>query len=332
MSVYSPLLGTLWRTLESYGVDPTQVIDQGLYRPGAASQRADRVSFTDYDATLDRAAALVGDPAMGLRSAQFAHPSHLGALGHAWLASSTLRDAFRLAARFSRMSNEDIETQIEELPDRVVLRYRMLRQPRRPALLEDARLATLMMLCRLNAGFALQPIEVHFRHAAPEDPSPWIDVFGDAVRFSQPDVSLAINASDADAPLTGSNPELLNVHEAVLQRYLLQLDRENILNRTRLRIMEKLPSGRVTEDHLADALNISKRTLHRKLRENDETFRSMLLQVRRDLAERYIGNPDYSITDIAFLLGYNDTSAFSRAFKSWFGFSPTQARDRQNAA
>jgi AraC-like DNA-binding protein len=79
-------------------------------------------------------------------------------------------------------------------------------------------------------------------------------------------------------------------------------------------------------------LNISKRTLHRKLRENDETFRSLLLQVRRDLAERYIDNPDYSVTEIAFLLGYNDTSAFSRAFRNWFGYSPTQARGREKAA
>lgn len=69
-----------------------------------------------------------------------------------------------------------------------------------------------------------------------------------------------------------------------------------------------------------------------KLRENDETFRSLLLQVRRGLAERYIGNEDYSVTEIAFLLGYNDTSAFSRAFRNWFGRSPTQVREENKAA
>ena len=82
---------------------------------------------------------------------------------------------------------------------------------------------------------------------------------------------------------------------------------------------------------MARALNMSKRTLHRKLRENDETFRSLLVQVRMDLAERYIRTPDYSITEIAFLLGFTDTSAFSRAFRKWFDRSPTQAREQYRA-
>lgn len=332
MSVYSPMLGTLWRTLESYGVDPAQAIKEQHYRPGQEPPRSDRISFADYDATLDRAAALIDDPALGLRSALFMHPSHLGALGHAWLSSPTLREALRMAARFSRMSNESVETRIEELPDRILLSYRMLRRSRRSQQLEDAHLAALLVLCRLNFGPSLQPIEVSFRHPQPDDPTPWIEFFGKTVRFNQPELRLGIATKDADTPLTGFNRELFEVHEAVLGRQMLQLDRSDIVNLSRLRIMEGLPSGRVTEEHLAHALNISKRTLHRKLREHEETFRSLLIEVRRDLAERYIGNMDYSITDIAFLLGYNDTSAFSRAFRNWFGFSPTEARERQKAA
>ena len=112
----------------------------------------------------------------------------------------------------------------------------------------------------------------------------------------------------------------------------MKQDRTNILNRTRLQIMEELPTGTVTEDGTARALHMSKRTLHRKLRENDETFRSLLTQVRTGLAERYIGNDSYTVTEIAFLLGYTDTSAFSRAFRTWFDRSPTQARELlQNA-
>ena len=96
--------------------------------------------------------------------------------------------------------------------------------------------------------------------------------------------------------------------------------------------MDQLPSGRVTEEDLANSLNMSKRTLHRKLRDQGTTFRSLLTQVRKDLARFYIQNLDYSITEIAFLLGYADIRAFSRAFKSWFGQTPTELRTQTVAA
>jgi AraC-like DNA-binding protein len=94
-----------------------------------------------------------------------------------------------------------------------------------------------------------------------------------------------------------------------------------------MRLAEQLPSSRVTESDLARALNMSTRTLHRKLREKNETFRSLLEQVRTDLAGRYIRNRNYNVTEIAFLLGYTDISSFSRVFKGWFGHSPTEARE-----
>jgi len=224
------------------------------------------------------------------------------------------------------------EFRVSELPDRVRVSHRMLQQPTASDLLGDAQLSILLMMCRLNFGPDLKPLEVNLKRRKPEDPGPWLEYFGNVVRFGQPENSLAISARDADKPLTGSNRELVQIHEEVIRRYLIRLDRDNILNQTRLRIMEQLPSGRVTENDLARVLNMSTRTLNRKLRENDETFRSLLLQVRRGLAERYINNEDYSVTEIAFLLGYNDTSAFSRAFRNWFGRSPTQVREEIKAA
>ena len=144
--------------------------------------------------------------------------------------------------------------------------------------------------------------------------------------------SLVISAADADRQLSTSNPEMARLHEEIIQRYLMQLDRENIINRARLHLMEQLPSGRVTEDDTARSLNVSKRTLQRKLRENGQTYRSLLERVRVALADRYLQNDAYSMTEIAFLLGYTDTSAFSRAFRNWRGHSPTRERELKGAA
>jgi len=332
MSIYTPLLGHLWKTLESYGVDPVEIIDEKHYRPTDASLTFRRVLFSDYDAMLTRAVDVVGDPAMGVRSARFFNPSYLGALGLAWMASSSLRTAMHRAARLRRMFNEQILLELVESPDRVRLVYRMTQPFSSPDVIGDAHVANLLQLCRIIYGPDLQPLEVTLSLPAPADPEPWLAHYGPAVRFGQEDNSFTISAKDADTPLTGSNPELVAIHEEVIERYLMKLDRNNILNRIRLHLMDELPSGRVTEGDMAKTLNMSKRTLHRKLQDNQETFGSILAQVRQDLATRYVRNPEFSITEIAFLLGYNDTSAFSRAFRNWFGRSPTDARMRAEAA
>jgi AraC-like DNA-binding protein len=160
----------------------------------------------------------------------------------------------------------------------------------------------------------------------PGDPKPWHDCFGVEVQFDQAENSLAISYKDATKQLTGSSPMMVALHEDIIKRQIAELDRSDIINRALVVIMDQLPSGAVSENSVAQSLNMTKRTLHRKLVENGLSFRSLLTSVRKELVQRYIKEPAYSITEISFLMGYNDTSAFSRAFKRWHGLSPTQAR------
>jgi AraC-like DNA-binding protein len=287
---------------------------------------ARRLSFRDYDAIVTQAAERTGDPAFGLRAADCWHPSHAGALGGAILASPTMRSAFRRLERFSQVCHDHFKIEVEELSDRVRVDYHALVEPARPSIVGDARVAILFRMCEFNLGRRPRPVEVCLSRRRPEDPAPWNDFFGVEVKFDQAQNGLAISNDDADATLTSGDSELISIHEEILRRQLVRLDRQNILFRARQAIIEHLPTGRVTEERLARKLNMSKRTLHRKLRENDETFRSVLKRVRTELAERYVADLDYTITEISYLLGYADASAFSRAYRAWFGLSPNQAR------
>ena len=328
MSIYAPMIGLLWRTLESYELDPREIIDEQHYDPRNQSLVNARVSFEYYDHVIGETARLINDPAVGLHAARHLHPSHLGALGYAWLASSRLRTALRRSERFTRMFNEQLVMRLAEYPDRVRISYSLRKKPRMPEEIADAQLAGLLTMCRMNFGSDLMPVEVTMRRAEPADPSPWHEFFGIPVQFGQPENSLSISAANADEPLTGSNRELLAIHEDVIRRHLTHIDRTSIQNRVRLAIMEELPSGRVTEERVSQVLSMSKRTLHRRLRDNATTFRVLLAEVRKELAERYIRDAKYSMTEVAFSLGYSDTSAFSRAYRGWFGESPSQARHR----
>ena len=332
MTVFAPLIGSLWRTIEAYGIDPRRVIEENIYHPNRTFGMGERISLSLQNEIVNKAVDLVDDPTFGLRSAEYLHPSHLGALGHAWLASSSLRTAIGRAQRFSRMYNERINMQVSEEPKVLKVVYQSDPNLSMPELRADAQLASLLFLCRLNFGKQLVPAYVRMCRSTPADPKPWHDFFGLEVEFDQAENCLALKNHEANKQLTGSSPMLVALHEDVIKRQIADLDRSDIIKRTVVTIMEQLPSGGVSEVSVADALNVTKRTLHRKLSEKDVGFSSLLTGVRKELVQRYINEPTYSVTEISFLLGYTDTSAFSRAFKRWYGRSPTKARNASEHA
>jgi len=326
MTIFGPTLGTLWRTIEWYGIDPRVVISESDYTPGREGRAHFRLSFDAYDRLRTEAADLIGDPAIGLRSADHIHPSHFGALGYSWLASSSLLTGFRRLERYGRMFN-DIETwQIEEGQDEVVMTLEISAPIRRPDEVADSFVAGLTALCRLNYGPQLNPDRVTLMRCTPDEPSPWFSFCRCPVDFGSDANRLALSMTKATKPLSGSDPQLAALHEEVIERYLANLDRGDVLGRARVEIIDQLPSGGLTEDSVAGALNMTKRTLHRRLREHGETFRSLLAGVRKSLVTGYLEDPDLTLTEIAFLLGYSDASSFSRAFRRWFGKSPSAAR------
>jgi len=91
-------------------------------------------------------------------------------------------------------------------------------------------------------------------------------------------------------------------------------------------IIDQLPSGNVTNEKVARSLYMSSRKLQRQLQSAGTTFYTLLDEVRQDLAQKYLRAQDSSITEIGFLLGFSESSAFSRAFKRWMGVTPSEYR------
>jgi AraC-like DNA-binding protein len=107
---------------------------------------------------------------------------------------------------------------------------------------------------------------------------------------------------------------------------MAELSTSDIVGRVRVAIQQLLPAAEVTEEKVADIVATNVRTLHRRLSEHGLSFRALLKEMRMKLARRYMADDGYSITDVAFMLGYSDVSAFSRAFRSWFDMTPSQFR------
>ena len=108
--------------------------------------------------------------------------------------------------------------------------------------------------------------------------------------------------------------------------YLANLEKENIIHRVKTGIIKLLPSGGVADEKVAKTLGMSVRSLQRKLSEAGTTFRTLLDEIRKELALSYVRDPNIEFVEIAFLLGFSEQSAFSRAFKRLTGISPSEVR------
>ena len=104
-----------------------------------------------------------------------------------------------------------------------------------------------------------------------------------------------------------------------------------MVSRVKTAIIEHLPSGAPSAETVAKDLYMSARTLHRRLSDLKTSFSDMLEAVRRELAEHYITDPTRSLSEISFLLGFSEQSAFPRAFRRWTGRPPSAVREQVSA-
>ena len=128
-----------------------------------------------------------------------------------------------------------------------------------------------------------------------------------------------------------SNRELAHANEAVLKRYLAAIEGDTVSSQVKLRVVDTLPAGPVSEADVANALFMSTRSLQRRLRDEGTTFKQLLDDTRSELAIRYLDAPQHSVTEVTYLLGFSDPSNFARAFRRWHGVSPSHYRDARAA-
>jgi len=273
-----------------------------------------------------QAARLIDDPCFGLRAGELWHPSYLGALGYAWLASGTLREALQRLVRYLHVLSTTVDLQLESVEERlnVYLTYKpvSIYVPART----DQFFAILISMCRVNLNQKLNPLAVHFVHAAPTCAGDFYAYFKAPVTFGAERNCLALPIGPIDVPLKGYNPEIVRLHDDIIVRHLAQLNQNDVVQRVKSTILDMLPSGQVSDEEVARRVNMSVRSLQRSLKNMGTTFGTLLEEVRLELAQDYVRDPNVTMTEIAFVLGFSEQSAFTRAFKRWTGLTPGQFR------
>jgi AraC-like DNA-binding protein len=175
------------------------------------------------------------------------------------------------------------------------------------------------------------PFEVHFVHPEPTHLAAYAPVFQTRVRFGAPCNAIILPRARLDAPLARSNPTARAEYEKHAEEWLGRIrDSSGITVAVRRSLLANLRTGGATMETTARRLGLSVATLRRRLQDEGATYATILDAVRYDLAKKYLIEPGITTSDVAFLLGFQGASSFSKAFRRWNGGgNATQFRQRQ---
>jgi AraC-like DNA-binding protein len=187
-----------------------------------------------------------------------------------------------------------------------------------------------LWLIRLGTRVHVQPLRV-ISPELPTDMDAYREFFGVSVTQGRTH-RMELRSIDAHRPLLTANPVLWQGFEPSLRKRLSDIEdtattRENV----RAALIELLPAGEDSIEAVARRLSVSVRTLQRHLQPEGVSFQSVLTETRQKLALHYLRVGAITTAEIAFLLGYKDVRSFNRAFRSWTGMSPTEARSNRVA-
>lgn len=305
--------------LREVGLAPTKLADPDDYIPFSALIRV-----------LELASERLGRNDFGLLFGGTQSHGLMGPLSVAAINSKTARDGVECVSRFVHFHNRAIVLAIEALLDRdadlvwqdVVIVHRL----DCTQLIERQIAYEHTMMGRLIEDYA--PIEVWFRHAPVSPPETYERVFGVRPRFNERRNGIVVSRAALDAVRPGRSEQL---RRSALM-YIESLDRraaDSFSGRVRATLLAMMGAGAgAPQSDVADALALHERTLQRRLKDEGVSFEEIKDGVRREMAERLLGQRGLPLSHVAEMLGYSEAAAFSRSCRRWFGEPPRDVRKR----
>lgn len=317
----------IWQSLQDEGLDPRAIFEQVGLDPSVLSDGGGRYETEAMQALWRQVHKRVENPAFGIVVGRRWSPTSFHALGYAWLASRNLQDAMQRFCRYAKVVNTELETSLS----RRGIDYSFCIESQADwalslPLLYDAAFVALLRMIRLLLGEQFVPLEVRLRSQAAGSKLLLEAELGAKVTYGCDNSEMIISRNDVERELPGASAELLRVNEHLLQEYLSRLNLADISHQVTREVIELLPSGEANEQKVAANLNMSGRSLQRRLSESETSFSHILQTTRQQMAEHYIREAKLSLSEIAYLLGFSDQANFNRAFKRWHDCSPSAYR------
>ena len=307
--------------LESIGLDVEAAMDVG-----------EMVAADAYYAFLERVAAQMHcGHELPLKVGPLMRLNDYGALGLAWKSAPTTRESLERVARYCRVWTDNMTYELRPESGGALFALNRFGDRRLGMRLSnEATVASAVSLIRQTSSPRFRARAVYFQHPAPSSKVAHEAYFGCPVHYGAELDALSIPDEALDQPNRLADDGISDYLIAHLEREVLQLrsDDDPIESLVRQAISNELSNGLPRMATVASRLSMSERTLGRRLAERELSFKTMVESTQRVLAENLLRESRYPISQVAFLTGFSEQSAFTRAFKRWTGETPARYRDR----
>jgi len=319
------------RAAAARGVAPERLRELTGFDATIAKDPDARISLEVESKLWDEAARLTGDDAFGLHAASGLQPGVFDVLDYACRTAPTLLASYERLMRYNRLEHDVAVFGFVERGRIARLEHRFRVpgvEPSRHA--AEFTLAAVIVISTQVLGEPVLPSVVEFRHAAPRATTEHVRAFGVEPRFGCELNALELDRALLDRPVPNADPALSRIIERQAEALLAARPDpvETTVDRVRRLLVASLGEGDITLAGMANKLRMSERTLQRRLADEGTTFDELVEHQRKQLALRYLADAKLAVSEVAYLLGYSEPSAFHRAFKRWTGVTPKDMRSR----
>ena len=299
--------------------------------PDALHSPQSRVSITQVIECYRNALRLTRDAQFAYHAGLRFHLSTYGLYGFAMLSSPNFRETLAFAVRYHRLATPLTEISVGEDADRAWWTIVPLAHPLVDIglyrFIVDLHCGILTSLQRDFMAASFLPSEAHVTYRAPSNAADYPATFGCPVMFGQTENRLIFDVAWLDRPAELGNRVVFPTLVALCDALLEELDcREGAAGKVRRALLARSPDVGCFGEIACD-LGFSPRTLRRRLQEENTSFRTLVDELRAELAIRYIRETDLSFDEIGATLGFSEAAAFRRAFRRWTKAAPGRFRE-----
>lgn len=315
------------------GLNPARMLFDAGLSPSVLHEPDLMIPVERVGRLLQASATMSGNESFGLCMAESRLLSNLGAVGLLIRDQATLRDSLYMLMRYQALLNDALSLAVEECAGMVIIREVIMagsaHQPTRQRV--ELALGVMVRLIRQLLGTDWQPRRVCFEHSAPRDLSTHLRLFGRCVEFDYDFNCIVCSKTDLDARNPSADPAMVRYAQQLIDASA-KSHGATMLEDVRRTILLLLPSGRCSLEQVTEHLGVVCRTVQRRLAEQEQSFSSMVNDIRKELATRYVLESDRPLTEVAALLGFSAPSSFSRWYQAQFSCSAKESRSTRLAA